>query len=48
MPVYIVKRGDTMTSIAHKLGVSLNYLIRNNSVNIPDPDRIYPGDEIYY
>ena len=48
MPVYIVKRGDTMTSIAYKLRVSLDYLIEMNSDNIPDPDVIYPGDKVYY
>ena len=48
MGVYIVKRGDTLTSIARKLGVSLDYLIEMNSDNIPNPDKIYPGDKVYY
>src|SRR5699024_9672572 len=39
---YTVQPGDSMWSIAHKFGVSLDALIRANP-QIPDPSRIYPG-----
>lgn len=41
---YIVKNGDTLSSIARKFGISLNQIIQNN--NIKNPNLIYPGEKI--
>ena len=38
---YVVKRGDTLTSIARRYGVSVNYLVRINGIQ--NPNIIYPG-----
>lgn len=38
---YVVKSGDTLTSIANKYGVSIQTLINKN--NIVNPDLIYVG-----
>ena len=38
---YTVKRGDTLSSIARRYGVSVDYLVRIN--NIQNPNIIYPG-----
>lgn len=38
---YIVKRGDTLSSIARRYGVSVDYLVRIN--DIQNPNIIYPG-----
>lgn len=43
---YIVKSGDTLSGIAQKLNVSLNYLVTKN--NIKNPDLIYVGQVIKY
>lgn len=44
--VYRVKYGDTLTSIAYSLGVSLDALIAANPQL--DPNLIYVGDKVYY
>ena len=38
---YTVRRGDTLSGIARKFGVSVNYLVRAN--NIKNPNLIYSG-----
>ena len=43
---YTVKSGDTLSGIAQKLNVSLNYLVTKN--NIKNPDLIYAGQVIKY
>lgn len=43
---YTVKRGDTLSAIACRLGVSVGYLARKNS--IINPNRIYLGDNLTY
>lgn len=42
---YVVQRGDTLSGIARRFGVSLSALIRANP-QIDDPDRIFPGQVI--
>lgn len=42
--IYVVKRGDTLWSIALRYGVTVNYLISVN--NIQNPNLIYPGQLI--
>lgn len=41
---YTVVRGDTLSGIARKFGVSLSEIIENN--NIANPNLIYPGQKI--
>jgi len=41
---YAVRRGDTLSSIASRLGVSELVLLQTN--NIDHPDRIYPGQTL--
>jgi LysM repeat protein len=41
---YIVKEGDTLSTIAEKFGVSLEDLMRINAIS--NPDLIYPGQEL--
>nr|DAM95073.1 MAG TPA: Cpl 1 lysin [Caudoviricetes sp.] len=43
---YTVKRGDTLSAIACRLGVSVGYLARKNS--IINHNRIYLGDNLTY
>lgn len=43
---YIVQRGDALSKIARKLGVSVSYLAKKN--NIKNVDRISVGQKIYY
>lgn len=43
--VVIVKKGDTLTRIAQRLGVSLPNLIKANP-QIKNPNLIYPGDQV--
>ena len=42
--IYIVKRGDTLTSIAQKFGVSINSIISIN--NISNPNLIFVGQRL--
>lgn len=41
---YVVKRGDTLSGIASKYGITYTYLARLNG--IADPNKIYPGQKI--
>ena len=41
---YIVQPGDTLSEIAQRFGTTYQSLAAIN--NIPDPNRIYPGQEI--
>ncbi|MDA8335822.1 MAG: LysM domain-containing protein [Peptococcaceae bacterium] len=43
---YVVQKGDTMSSIADRYGLSVDALIKANP-QIKDPDTIYPGQVIY-
>lgn len=43
---YVVKRGDALSKIARKLGVSVDYLAKKN--NIKDVNKISVGQKIYY
>ena len=42
---YIVKKGDTLSKIAHKYGVTVDSIVQLN--NIKNPNVIYPGDKLY-
>lgn len=44
--VYTVKKGDTLSGIAIKLGVSVDYLVKKN--NIKNRNLIYPGHKVKY
>lgn len=44
--VYVVKQGDTLSSIADEFGVSLDDLIAANKATLPDPDKLDIGDEL--
>ena len=44
-PAYVVQRGDTLTAIANRFGVSLASLEAANP-QISDPDRIFRGQII--
>jgi LysM repeat protein len=44
---YTVNSGDTLTAIAEAHGVSLSSLEEANRANIPNPDLIYPGQNVY-
>ncbi len=41
---YTVRQGDTLFSIAQRFGVSVNDIVNAN--NIPDPDSIFPGQNL--
>ena len=41
---YIVKKGDTLSSIAAKYGTTYKKIARDN--NIADPNKIYPGQKL--
>lgn len=43
-PTVIVKRGDTLTGIAKRHGLDLATIVALNQ--LPDPNRIYPGQEL--
>ncbi len=43
--VYVVQRGDTLSSIARRFGVSVSALMRAN--NIANPNRIYVGQRLF-
>lgn len=42
---YVVKAGDTLSSIADKFGVTVDYLAEKNGIS--DPNVIYVGQKIY-
>ena len=42
--VYIVQRGDTLSGIARRFGVTVNYLVNRNGIT--NPDLIFPGQRI--
>lgn len=44
--VYVVRSGDTLSGIASRLHTSWQSLARRN--HISNPNRIYPGQKIYY
>ncbi len=44
--VYVVKSGDNLSSIASRLGVSVNYIVSKNG--IANPNLIYPGQKLMY
>jgi LysM domain-containing protein len=44
--VYVVKSGDTMSSIAKQLGVPLDALIAANREEHPNPDTLQIGDQL--
>ena len=46
MPRYEIQPGDTLTSIAKKLGKTVSYLVERN--NIKNPNFIKAYDYIYY
>ena len=51
MPRYQVQPGDTLTSIATKLGVTVNYLVeRNSNISNKGCKGVVPpqGEYIYY
>jgi LysM repeat protein len=43
--VYTVKQGDELRDIAKLYGTTVEFLLTGNS--IPNPDRIYPGQQIF-
>lgn len=45
--VYVVESGDTMSKIAARFGVPLQVLIDANAENIPDPDILEVGQEVF-
>ncbi len=42
--IYIVKKGDTLTSIARKFNTTVNQILNNN--NIPNPNLIFVGQRL--
>ena len=44
--VYVIRSGDTLSTIATRFGVSLDELLDANEDTIRNPDRIAVGDEI--
>jgi LysM repeat protein len=44
--VYVVKEGDTLSSIAVEFEVPLDDLIAANRATLPDPDKLGIGDEL--
>ena len=43
---YVVQRGDTLSRIAAKLGVSVGQLVQQNAIQ--NPNRIWPGQVLRY
>lgn len=41
---YTVRRGDTLSGIAGRLGVSVGHLVQKNGIS--NPNRIYPGQKL--
>lgn len=44
--VYTVKKGDTLSGIAAELGVTVDYLVKKNSIK--NRNLIYPGQKVEY
>ena len=44
--IYVVKSGDTMSSIAGRFGIPLEELIAANAETLPNPDKLQIGDEL--
>ena len=42
--VYTIKRGDTLTAIANRFGISIESIVRLN--NIKNPNLIYAGERL--
>jgi hypothetical protein len=47
LQVYVVEAGDTMSRIAVRFGIPLTVLVEANAENIPNPDLLKPGDEVF-
>jgi LysM repeat protein len=47
LQVYVVESGDTMSRIAARFGVPLTLLVEANAENIPNPDLLKPGDQVF-
>jgi LysM repeat protein len=45
--VYVVTAGDTMSKIAARFGIPLQVLVDANAVNVPDPDVLVIGQEVF-
>ena len=45
--VYVVAAGDTMSKIAARFGIPLQVLVDANAENIPDPDVLDVGQEVF-
>ncbi|MEO7229431.1 MAG: LysM domain-containing protein [Candidatus Limnocylindrales bacterium] len=43
---YVVQAGDTMSRIANRFGIPLQFLIDANKEAIPDPDKLQLGQEV--
>lgn len=45
---YVVKSGDTLSSIAARYGTTVNAIYQSNRTTIgPDPNLIVPGQKLY-
>ena len=44
--IHTVKYKETLSKIAQHYKVPLNVLVEENADTIPDPDSIFPGDEV--
>lgn len=44
-PVYVVKKGDTLSQISEKIGKSQSEILRNNP-QVKNPNQIYVGDKL--
>ena len=45
MVIYFVKPGDTIWKIAKKFKSTIDDIVRVNGIE--DPDKIYPGQQLY-
>lgn len=43
---YVVRNGDTLSSIADRFRISWRKLWEHNQGTVPDPDKIYPGQTL--
>lgn len=44
VPIYLVKKGETLSKIARSLDMSVDQLARDNNIN--DPDKINEGQQL--